>query len=276
VSGKRSRSYLLEDPQHRRAEAERLAHQARLLFPLEREALRLHGLAPGHKLVDLGCGQGTFLSLIAGAFPGTRCIGLDRNDDFLAEAAALPGIAAVARCDLADPASLGRELERHEPDVAFCRFVLQHMSPAERRSMLAALAAHARLHPLRVVLADVDGASSFVEPPSLLLAEARAGLNELQARHGGDRGVGGRLRELLQEAGFAQIETSRVGVASDTVGFNAWWRAFGSLLCVGLRSRPSAQEALLEWAADPHTAGHWRAGFDVCFASTAATEPADA
>ncbi len=272
----RSRSYLLEDPRHRRAEAERLDHQARLLFPLERDALRRHGLAEGHAVLDLGCGQGTFLELIAAAFAGTRCIGLDRNRDLLAEASTRAGIAAVAQCDLADEAALGRELARHDPDVAVCRFVLQHMSAAERGSMLRTLAAHARRRALRVVLADVDAASSFLDPPSRLLAEARDGLTALQARNGGDRTVGGRLREILEQAGFRQVETSRVQVASDVVGFAGWWRAFGSVLFYGLRARPSAQQALAEWAADPETPLRWRAGFEVCFASSAMPGAADA
>ena len=275
MPGQRSRSYLLEDPRHRRAEAARLDRQARLLFPLEREALGEHGVAPGQTVVDLGCGQGTFLSLIAAAFGGTRCIGLDRNAHLLALAAARPGIAAVAECDLADREQLLRELGRHDPDVVLCRFVLQHMSPAERAAMLRALAEHGARRPLRVVLADVDGASSFVDPPSRLLQEAREGLTKLQERNGGDRRIGGRLAELLQEAGFHRIRTSRVRVSSDAVGFAAFWDSFGSLLCLGLGARPAAQEALREWAADPSTATAWRAGFEVCLASAETAVRAD-
>jgi SAM-dependent methyltransferase len=276
VPGTRSRSYLLTDPGQQKAEAERLDRQARLLFPLEREALARHGIAAGRTLLDLGCGQGTFLALIAEAFPGVRCIGLDRHEALLDEARTRPGIAAVASCDLANPPALLRQLREHQPDVVLCRFVLQHMSQPERRSLLVTLAEHVVRRPLRVVLVDVDGTSSFFDPPSPLLTEAREGLGELQARHGGDRKIGARLPELLQEAGFADVSASKVHVASDVLGFSAWWAAFGSLLCAGLRSRPSAQEALQEWAADPATAARWRAGFDVCFASASSLEPAHA
>jgi len=57
-------------------------------------------------------------------------------------------------------------------------------------------------------------------------------------------------------------------VDSSAVGFAAFWAAFGSVLSAGLGSRPAAQEALREWAADPATALRWRVGFDVCFASS--------
>jgi SAM-dependent methyltransferase len=276
VSEPRSRSYLLEQPQHRTAEAERLDLQARALFPLERDALSSHGLTSGQTIVDLGCGQGTFLSLIAQAFAGTRCIGLDRNAGLLAEARTRAGIATVAPCDLADPAALLVELERHRPDAVLSRFVLQHMLPAERHSMLRTLARYAVRCPLRVVVADVDSATSFFEPPSSLLTEARDALGALQARDGGDRKIGGRLAALLHEAGFADVRTSRVCATSDSIGFAAWWAAFGSVLHAGLRSRPAAQEALREWAADPATAARWRAGFEICFASSATASPADA
>ena len=273
---RRSRSYLLEDPEHRKAEAERLDRQARLLFPLERGALAQHGIKGGGQTVlDLGCGQGTFLALVAEAFPGTRCVGLDRNPALLEQAARRPGIATVAGCDLASPPALLAELERHRPDVALCRFVLQHMSPDERGSLLQALATYGSRPALRIILADVDGASSFVDPPSPLLREARDGLRALQARMGGDRAIGGALPELLRDAGFEDVRASRVRVDSSAVGFAAWWAAFGPLLFAGLRSRPAAQEALREWAADPETAVRWRAGFDVCFASASMGGRAD-
>jgi SAM-dependent methyltransferase len=276
VSGQRSRSYLLEHPQQRAAEAERLDLQARVLFPLERQALVEHGLAPGQLLLDLGCGQGTFLSLVAQSFPGIRCIGLDRHPVLLSEARIRPGIAGVWACDLADPPALLGELERHRPDVVLSRFVLQHMSPDERGSMLRTIAGHLARRPLRVVLADVDADSSFFEPPSPLLAEAREALVALQARAGGDRKIGARLGELLREAGFADVRTSRICATTDAVGFAAWWAAFGSLLCAGLRARPAAEEALREWAADPATASRWRAGFEICFASSSTVGRADA
>jgi SAM-dependent methyltransferase len=275
VSASRSRSYLLEQPQQRAAEAKRLDLQARVLFPLERGSLLEHGLAPGQLVLDLGCGQGTFLSLVSQSFPGMRCVGLDRHPALLAEARTRPGIAAVAACDLADPPALLRELERHRPDAVLCRFVLQHMTPDERRSMLRTIAGHASRQPVRVILVDVDASSSFFDPPSVLLAEARQALSELQARAGGDRNIGAYLAEHLGEAGFTDVRTSRVCATSDAMGFAAWWEAFGTVLCGGLGSRPAALEALREWAADPATAARWRAGFEICFASATTVSRAD-
>jgi SAM-dependent methyltransferase len=268
VQRERSLSYLLADEGQRAAEAGRLDRQARLLFPLERGALADHGLEAGHTVIDLGCGQGTYLQLIAESFANTRCVGLDRHPGLLGDARARPGVVAVAQCDLAERAALLRELDRFLPDLVLCRFVLQHMRPAEGSAMLSTLAKHASKRPVRAVLADVDAASSFFEPPSSLLSEAHQGLEALQSRSGGDRRIGARLPDLLRAAGFENPRSSRVLVDSRATGFGAWWSAFGSLLSAGLASRPAAQEALLEWGTNPATGDSFRAGFEVCFASS--------
>jgi hypothetical protein len=269
MSARRSRSYRSVDV----SEAERLGRQARTLFPLEHRALVEHGLAAGQTLLDLGCGQGTFLGLVAEAFAGSRCIGLDRSGPLLVAARDERGVAEVVQCDLDDRGRLLTELERIGPQSVLCRFVLQHMTTREREALLSALAEHSARHPLRVVLADVDSDSSFFEPASLLLTEAKEELNALQARLGGDRRIGVRMAELLRETGFSDIRSSRVRVDSALMGFPSFWAAFGQVLCAGLRSRPSAREAVLEWGRDAGTAARWRAGFDIFYASASRTTP---
>src|SRR4051812_16548117 len=150
---KRSRSYQLTDPRHRAAEIERLAAQARVSFSLEQAALLEHGLPGCKSLFDLGCGQASFLALIAAAFPRLRCVGADRNEGLLEVARMQPGVSEALRCDLADPAALTSALERVGPDAVLCRFVLQHMSPPEQQRLLQTLRAYAARRPLRVILA---------------------------------------------------------------------------------------------------------------------------
>ena len=263
----RSRSYRLDDPRHREAEIARLLQQARVSFSLERAALAEHGLAGRKSLLDLGCGQASFLSLIAADFFGLRCAGADRNPGLLEVARGQPGVSEAVQCDLADSAALTALLARLEPDAVLCRFVLQHMSPPERQLLLRTLARHASTRPMRIILADVDSDSSFFDPPSPLLALAQKNLVALQARLGGDRRVGAKLGTILSEAGFREVKATRVCVDSREVGFGAWWKAFGAVISTGLLSQPTAREAVLEWGNDAATAARWRAGFDVCYAS---------
>jgi hypothetical protein len=260
----RSRSYRLDDPRHREAEIARLLQQARVSFSLEREALVEHGLAGRKSLLDLGCGQASFLSLIAADFFGLRCAGADRNPGLLEVARRQPGVSEAVPCDIASPASLGSVLQRIKPDTVLCRFVLQHMSAPERQVLLRTLAQHGGL---RVILADVDSDAGFFEPASPLLAQASRNLVKLQARLGGDRRVGQKLGALLSEAGFREVKTTRTKVDSAKVGFGPWWKAFGSVITTGLLGQPTVREAVLEWGNDAATAAHWRGSFDVCYAS---------
>ena len=261
---KRSRSYELSDPRHRAAEIERLQAQARVSFAIEQEALVEHGLAERRSLLDLGCGQASFLSLIAERFPELRCAGADRNEGLLEVARAQPGVSEVARCDIADPAALSTVLQRLRPDVVLCRFVLQHMSPPERARLLATLRAFGAT---RAILADVDADQGYFDPPSELLAHAQRKLTELQARLGGDRRIGGKLGALLREAGFAEVRESSVAIDSARTGFSAWWGAFGPVLAAGLLDQPTVRETVLDWGADASTASRYRASFPIRYAS---------
>lgn len=263
----RSRSYLLDDDGAETSEAGRLDQRARAMFALEAPALAEHGLRPGQTIVDLGCGQGTYLGLVADAFAGSRCVGLDRNEKLLARAAGVPGVAATAACDLANRQALLGALGRQQPDAVYSRFVFQHMNDAERAAVLGALREAAGSRPLRVILIDVDSASGYFEPDSPLLTEARTQLAAQQARAGGNRFIGSRLEALLAAAGFRDLRATRVSVDSDRLGFAAWWAAFGPVLCDSLHHRPSAREAMLEWGRDPGTAKGFRAGFELFFAS---------
>jgi SAM-dependent methyltransferase len=102
------------------------------------EALRLAGLQPGERLVDLGCGDGRVLLRAAEAF-GAEVLGVELD----------PGLAAIARELLAAAGVGGTVVEADfdavpiEADVVFA-----FLSPAtlqRLRPRLQALPAHARI-----------------------------------------------------------------------------------------------------------------------------------
>ena len=93
-------------------------------------------------------------------------------------------------------------------DFAVARLVFQYVpNPGD-----AAREALRVLHPEgRLAVSDVDRALSFALRPDL--PELAVLMSRYDAWHhdrGGDRGVGGRLREILAEAGADRIETETV------------------------------------------------------------------
>ena len=72
---------------HSPAEIRRLKLQAGILKPITERLLREAGIAPGMRVLDLGCGAGDVALLAAEMVgPNGAVVGIDRNDDALAAA----------------------------------------------------------------------------------------------------------------------------------------------------------------------------------------------
>ncbi|HZO60633.1 MAG TPA: methionine biosynthesis protein MetW [Solirubrobacterales bacterium] len=110
---------------------------------------------PGWSVLDLGCGDGSFLHCLGQVVPGIQARGADVSDRALEQARAR-GIDAV-RLDLADP---GAEVPG-TADVVTALEVIEHLPDAERAVLKAAAAAHRYL---------------IVSVPNLGFVESRARL----------------------------------------------------------------------------------------------------
>ena len=111
-------------------EQRRLLDQAERLAPLTCRLLRDAGIAPGIRVLDLGCGLGD-VSLLAAALVGPRgaVLGVDRDASFLAVArarAAERGLAAVAFAE-ADVHDLSALADRPPFDALVGRAILGHL-----------------------------------------------------------------------------------------------------------------------------------------------------
>ena len=97
-----------------------------------RLAARLASSASGGRLLDYGCGDGTFMALTHGSF--TEAVGADIDVNQLAECrrrlADLPGLAFVRTADLRGA------LHQGGYDVVTCMEVLEHCIDAERVRVL--------------------------------------------------------------------------------------------------------------------------------------------
>lgn len=158
------------------SETERLRRQAAAVWTRERAALLAAGLAPGQRLLDLGCGPGGLLERLRpelGSVVGPVAVGVDVNHDLLRHVHSAP----VARAD-------GAWLPFQDAvfDFVLVRLVLRH-APARERIIGEA----ARVLRTGGILCavDVDEAATAFDPEPASWPALRAALAESAVRRGG-------------------------------------------------------------------------------------------
>lgn len=182
-------------------ELDRLVDQAGYYGVLTEHVLRQAGIAPGMRVLDVGCGPGdvTFLAArLAG--PDGVVIGVDRDPRAIAAAqarAAAAGLTTVSfvTADLTDmrpvapvDAVIGRLILMHLPDPAGA---LRHL-----RSVLVPGGL--------VVFHEFDLAGATTEPPCPLLDSTLERVRETLCRVGADPRAGLRLRRWYLDAGLPE------------------------------------------------------------------------
>ena len=121
----KTRPYLLG---HTRNELQRLEFQGRYWGAISLEVLRQAGIAPGMRVLDLGCGAGDFSLLAANLVgPSGSVLGIDRSPAAVkraTERAALSNARQV-RFQVSDVESINLSLEF---DAVIGRFVLMYVA----------------------------------------------------------------------------------------------------------------------------------------------------
>jgi ubiquinone/menaquinone biosynthesis C-methylase UbiE len=129
------------------ASAERYDHQVEVLFgggaaamrrqalvPL-REALTHYGSVNGAKLLDIGCGTGSFLREVKRNYPRLRVTGLDLSAPYLA--VAQRHLADWSRVELIEAAAEAMPLETASFDIVTCVYLFHELPPRVRRAVAA-------------------------------------------------------------------------------------------------------------------------------------------
>jgi cyclopropane fatty-acyl-phospholipid synthase-like methyltransferase len=167
-----------------------------------REALIAQAhVAPGHRVLDVGCGSGDLLLAVLRAAPGARAVGVDGDPEMLAwarEKAARAGVALELHQGLAHEAPFA--------DASFDRvlstLVFHHLTTDTKQRTLARIRAWLRpggeLH-----VAD------WGRPQDPLMGLAFLGVRLLDGFESTRDVVHGRFVPLLREAGFADAEETR-------------------------------------------------------------------
>ena len=144
---------------HSDSEIRRLVLQATLLRPLTERLLRDAGLAPGMRVLDVGCGVGDVAMLAASIVgPSGQVVGIDREATAINAArqrAAASGLtiqyhqAAIENCpDLGHfDCAIGRKVLVYQPDpVLFLRRLVSHVRPGGVVAFHEALVTRDLLH----------------------------------------------------------------------------------------------------------------------------------
>ncbi|MDR5879883.1 class I SAM-dependent methyltransferase [Caballeronia sp. LZ032] len=184
---------------HSDPEMERLDHQARFISDLTEDVLRRAGLAPGMRVLDLGCGAGD-VSFLAAALVGTNgsVLGIDRSPEIIdkarrrAEHAHLNHVRFEAG-SVTDVDIVG------EVDAVIGRLILLHLpDPAATLRRLAAQAGSGTLFVFHEM--DMSTARSLPEAP--LCAQGTRWIIETFRRAGVDTEMGAKLFKTFRQAGL--------------------------------------------------------------------------
>jgi SAM-dependent methyltransferase len=233
------------------SETDRLRRQAAAIWGREREALLRLGLARGQRVLDVGCGPGGILALLARDLDRAP-FGVDLNQDLLRNATPAGNVAR------ADGAVLPFRDETF--DLVLFRLVLRHTSA--RAKLLAEAARVVRLGGI-VCAVDVDEATIAFDPEPPSWPALKAALGASATRRGGDPFVGRRLRRLLLEAGLVDPATVALPVTTDDVAPRAFIETFlapkARVVDPDLLDGASVQRAwaeLSEWASRQNGFGY--------------------
>jgi ubiquinone/menaquinone biosynthesis C-methylase UbiE len=167
------------------------------------ELLRLAGIRPGMRCLDLGCGggEGTF-DLAAAAGPAGWVTGVDMDAEKLELARASAGERGIGNVDF----RAGNVNDFDEPgayDLVYCRFLLQHLArPVDLlRRMWAAV------RPGGVIaVEDADFDGLFCDPASGGFDFYQAMYQRVCRHHGGDAAIGRKLYRYFAQAGIPRAE----------------------------------------------------------------------
>jgi SAM-dependent methyltransferase len=189
-------TYLLgHDP----AELARLEHQARILAPATGTVLRLAGIAPGMRVLDLGTGAGDVALQVAELVgPTGSVVGIDRSDQALALAAhrveqrGLTNVSFV-RDDL-HTVSIGGEF-----DAVVGRLVLLYLPRPD--VVLRRFAGLVRTGGIVAVM-EYEMVAAGTLPPTAFSERVTHWVTESFRRSGLDASLGARLAQVMRGAGF--------------------------------------------------------------------------
>jgi cyclopropane fatty-acyl-phospholipid synthase-like methyltransferase len=204
---------------HNTSELERLIEQARFFGDLTEQVLRLAGLEPGMRVLDIGCGTGD-VSFLAAKLVGVEgeVIGVDKS--LAATTLASQRAAAVGLTNVQFVTQDLTELVLDEPaDALIGRLVLMYF--ADPAVLLRRLCQFMRPGGI-VVFHELDSTAAKSWPRCELVETTVARINQTFTRAGVDVQTGLKLAQIFIEAGLPKpemIQAARLGNGLDSPAY---------------------------------------------------------
>ena len=177
-------------------------------------------LAPGMRLLDIGCGPGTITLDLAARVADGRTVGVDREAAVVAEAQRLLDSRPIAGVEFRTADAYALEFDDESFDVVHAHQLLQHLTDP-----VAALVEMRRVLRTGGVLAVRDSDyGGFVWAPSDALLDRWMELyHDVCRRNGADADAGRSLPGWARTAGFTEIQPSSSTWTFAEPDSRRWW-----------------------------------------------------
>ena len=198
------------------------------------EAPIVEGLLRDHRcrcVLDVGCGEGSFLLRLARQMKGVRFVGIDHNPLAVADAQSKIKKRSL-RNVTCRTGFFDARFERLKYDAILTRYTLQHAS--DPPAFVAAVYERLQKKGVFVSVESLDAYSSAHED-NPVWERFRMSLAAIHRRGGSNDSIGKSLGRLFAAAGFRDIRVQVVLCSPSTVG----WKRFQALIRISAEAAAS-------------------------------------